>query len=125
MLEDKTDRWRDPGPIDDVGAFEQRERRLQVALVSLRSRQQEIVGKFAPDDGRNLRNPATWCDAVEPLHQCIAERIRNLDRCGLRAALGSASRSHRRAEYAGRQFLYEERDTIGLLDNLVDEIGRA
>src|SRR5438477_11020795 len=93
MFEGKTKARRNSYSIDNVSLFEQREGRQHIVFVNLRCRRQEIIGELAPNHSRNLCKSATRRNAVEPLHQCVTQRLRNPERSWLCCALESASSS--------------------------------
>src|SRR6266852_5302671 len=93
MFEGETKERRNSDSIDDVSLFEWREGRQHTVFVNLRCSRQEIIGELAPNHSRNLCKSATRRNAVEPLHQCITQRVRNPERCRLCCALESASSS--------------------------------
>src|SRR3954447_7887830 len=96
MFEGKTKGSRNSASIDDVSLFKQREGRHHIVVVNSGCSRQEIIGELAPNHSRNLCKSATRRNAVEPLHQCVTQRIRNSECCWLCCALGSASGSERR-----------------------------
>ena len=77
MFEGEPDGRRNTDSIDNVRIFKQRQSRLHIMLINLRCGQQQVIGELAPDHSGNLGKLATRRNAVEPLHQCVTQRLRN------------------------------------------------
>src|SRR6266487_2766319 len=104
MLEGEADRRRNPDSIDNVSLFKLREDRHHVLFVKSRCGGQEIVRELTPDHSSNLHNSPARRNAIEPLHQCVTQRLRNPEQRRLCCAPGSALR---RTQRTACQFLYE------------------
>src|SRR5258708_34516211 len=107
MFEGETDERRNVDSMDDVSLFEHREGRQHIVFVNLRCSRQEIIGELAPNHSRDLCKSATRRNAVEPLHQCVTQRVRNPEQCWSCCSLERASSSQRRTQHTVCQFLYE------------------
>src|SRR4051812_48369907 len=105
MFEGKTKERRNSNTIDDVSLFEQGEGRQHIVIINSRYSRQEIIGELTPNHSRNLCKSATRRNAVEPLHQCVTQRIGNPKCCWLCCALEGASGSG--TQHTACQFFYE------------------
>src|SRR5262245_27584453 len=106
--------------MDDVRLLKQREGGMHLLFVELYCSRQEIKGERSSNHGRDLNQPATWRNSIKPLHQRVAQRLWNPKRYWLWRALEIILSPQRRTQHTVCQFLDEERDTVGLFDNLLD-----